>query len=113
VVGTPVAVWDLLPTFAQLAGVAAPRHLDGISLVPTLRGGRQQRHPYLYFRHRGRVLHESLRFGDWKAVRRDRGRIRLYRIDDDPGERRDVGRRHPAVRRRAHRLFREAVARRA
>ena len=39
VIRTPVAVWDLLPTFADLAGGRTPRRIDGISFAPTLRGG--------------------------------------------------------------------------
>ena len=45
-----LAVWDLLPTFAQLAGVPCPQPTDGISFVPTLMGQiQQERHAYLFF----------------------------------------------------------------
>jgi arylsulfatase A-like enzyme len=38
-VGTPVSLVDLFPTLLELAGGAPPSGLDGISLVPALRGG--------------------------------------------------------------------------
>ena len=44
-----------MPTFAELAGVAPPAPVDGISFVPTLTGkGLQQSHPYLFFNWRNR-----------------------------------------------------------
>ncbi|MEC9055432.1 MAG: sulfatase-like hydrolase/transferase, partial [Verrucomicrobiota bacterium] len=51
----PLAFWDFMPTFAELAGVAPPAPVDGISFVPTLTGkGRQQSHPYLFFNWRNK-----------------------------------------------------------
>lgn len=43
------AFWDVLPTFADLAGVEAPQGLDGISILPELRGQSQPEHEYLFF----------------------------------------------------------------
>ena len=44
------AFWDIMPTFAELAGVKPPAPIDGISMVPTLLGkGDQKKHNYLYF----------------------------------------------------------------
>ena len=110
VVRTPVAVWDLLPTFAHLAGAQVPRGLDGISFVATLRGRRQRRHSHFYWQHRGEHFGEAVRFGPWKAVRYNRGRVRLFRLDRDLGERHDVAGRHPAAALRAARLMRHAVS---
>jgi arylsulfatase A-like enzyme len=110
VIRTPVAVWDLLPTFADLAGGRTPRRLDGISFVPTLRGRRQPRHDHLYWQYRGQRFGEAVRFGKWKAVRYDRGRVELYRIGRDPRERHDIARRHRAVARKAARLMHHAAA---
>ena len=39
-----------MPTLAELAGIAPPKPIDGISFVPTLKGKKQERaHRYLYF----------------------------------------------------------------
>ena len=46
----PSGQWDWLPTFASLAGLPAPSWADGVSLVPSLTGGKRQRDKgYLYF----------------------------------------------------------------
>ena len=46
----PWSFWDFLPTAAEVAGVETPRNLDGISVLPTLTGGRRQPlHEYLYW----------------------------------------------------------------
>jgi len=44
------AFWDMMPTFAELAGIKPPAPIDGISMVSTLLGqGEQGRHKYLFF----------------------------------------------------------------
>ncbi|YCM42264.1 sulfatase-like hydrolase/transferase [Verrucomicrobiaceae bacterium 227] len=46
----PSAIWDWMPTFAEIAGVPAPSWCDGVSLLPTLTGeGTQRDKGYLYF----------------------------------------------------------------
>ena len=109
VVRTPVAVWDLLPTFAELAGGRIPRGIDGRSFAALLRGGRRRGDSRLYWQHRGEHLGEAVRFGPWKAVRYGGGRVELYRLDRDIRELHDVSRRHRAVARKAARLMHHAV----
>ena len=44
------AFWDVMPTFAELAGIKPPTPIDGISMVPTLLDrGKQVEHKYLFF----------------------------------------------------------------
>lgn len=43
------AFWDVLPTFAELAGLEVPSGLDGVSIVPTLMGRSQPAHALLYW----------------------------------------------------------------
>ncbi|MHC4201830.1 MAG: sulfatase-like hydrolase/transferase, partial [Planctomycetota bacterium] len=85
------AFWDMMPTFAELAGVAPPR-TDGISIVPELTGRkeRQRKHEYLYW---GRAV----RAGGWKAHRDRSGRWTLYDLEKDIGETTDVAADHPDV----------------
>ena len=45
-----LAFWDFMPTFAELAGIAPPAPIDGISFVPTLiESETQPQHRYLFF----------------------------------------------------------------
>lgn len=46
----PLAFWDFMPTFAELAMIEPPKPIDGISFAPTLFGvGKQPHHRYLFF----------------------------------------------------------------
>ena len=112
--------WDLLPTLAAIAGVAAPDGIDGISFLPTLIGLRQQeQHEYLYWETHSAPAAanypvtaaanapadptarpvQAIRKGDWKAVRREfRSPIELYDLASDPAETTDVAHhRHDVV----------------
>ncbi len=106
----PWGFWDFLPTATELAGVATPKGIDGMSIVPTLlRSGRgQRRHEFMYWelpRHdaktglfRKEVPMQAVRMGHWKAVRpAPDGALELYNLKDDPGETTDVSARQPAV----------------
>jgi arylsulfatase A-like enzyme len=66
----PWAFWDVMPTFAELAGAEAPEGLDGISIVPELTGeGQQAEHEYLYWTWgAGKNRGYSVRVGNWKGV---------------------------------------------
>lgn len=89
---SPIAgVIDLLPTLADLAGVAIqPLHpLDGRSLAPLLRGGDQAGEDRTLFSH----------WRDRTSARTQRFRLdhqgRLYDMISDPGQSRDVSAQHP------------------
>jgi len=57
--------------------------MDGMSLLPALRGQPQTGHEELYFSHaRGKAL----RCGEWKLVRQDKQAWELYNIKSDPNE---------------------------
>ena len=109
-VRTPIAVWDLLPTFAELGGASIPDGLDGISFAPTFVGGEQPTHDYLYWQFPEGGFDEAVRFGQWKAVRHDRGATQLFQLNRDLSEQNDVAATFPSVVRRTERLMRESVA---
>jgi len=86
---------DWLPTLLEAAGAsAAPTGLDGISLIPTLTGKKQPARPFLYREFSGYGGQQSIRVGEWKAVRTQlaRGRVitELYNLTSDPGEKKNV-----------------------
>lgn len=114
----PLAFYDLLPTFCQLADIAdfpesyTARGIsfDGISFAPTLSGRTQEQplHDVLYWE-----FHETdmmaVRQGDWKLIV-EKGRCRLYNLANDIHEDRDLAADHPervkqlaALLRREHR----------
>ncbi len=47
----PVCLEDLFPTLLDLAGVPVPENVDGVSLVPVLRGENVSLRPYLHGEH--------------------------------------------------------------
>ncbi|MEI6892630.1 MAG: arylsulfatase [Pontiella sp.] len=112
----PVAFWDLLPTFCELAGTEIPDHTDGISFVPELTGkGKQQEHEYLfwYFNEKNGPM-VAVRFGNWKAIktwdkknRRFRS-VRLFNLEKDPGEKEDLASKYPEISKKAVRYMDEA-----
>ncbi len=110
------AHWDVLPTFAELAGVKAPAGIDGISFAPTLlgRGKEQKDHGYLYWEFYEQGGKQAVRQGDWKAVRtglmkRPDAPIELYNLADDPGEAKNVAAANPGVVKRMAAIIRNAA----
>ncbi|HOD80099.1 MAG: Arylsulfatase [Planctomycetes bacterium ADurb.Bin126] len=86
----PVCLEDLLPTLAELAGANCPA-VDGVSLVPALRGQKQVIREQLHFEHapcysRDQAYH-ALTDGRHKYVWRPTdGRERLFDLQSDPRE---------------------------
>lgn len=92
------ALWDFLPTAAELAGIEAPA-VDGISMVPTLLGRDLRfRHEFLYWEYPRNGLTQAVRMGNWKAVKRGSDApFELYNLTRDPGEATDVAADNPDV----------------
>jgi arylsulfatase A len=99
---------DFLPTAAELAGVTAPKEIDGFSVLPTLLGRAQKPHEFFYWempRHNektGEFLKETpmqaVRMGEWKAVRSTpNGPLELYNLKTDRYETTDVAAKNPKV----------------
>ena len=113
-VDTPFAAWDILPTFAELAGVPAPTGIDGLSLVPTLLGRPgQQEHEYFYWEFAERGPSRAVRAGDWKAVHIYAGAdhpetFELFNLANDLSETRNVAAEQPLVTERLRRYMAEA-----
>ncbi|MCB1061686.1 MAG: arylsulfatase [Verrucomicrobiae bacterium] len=110
------AHWDMLPTFCELAGVAVPKNIDGISLVATLEGRSQDQktHDSLYWEFYEGGGKRAVRFGDWKAVQLNLGQkgmegpIELYDLSQDLGEESNVADGHPDLVAKARELMNAA-----
>jgi arylsulfatase A-like enzyme len=109
---------DWMPTFLDLIGAkdATPRDADGISIVPTLLGKKQDERPFLYREFQGYTGWQSVRVGDWKAVRQNlhppkkiepRIVTELYDFAHDPAESKDVSAEHPDVLAKLEKIMRE------
>jgi arylsulfatase A-like enzyme len=92
------AHWDLLPTFAEIAGAAAPEGIDGRSMARMLRGEAAPTHEFLYWEFHERGFQQAVRMGNWKAVRLKKDApLELYDLAADRAETRDVAAANPSI----------------
>ncbi len=82
-----IDVTDLLPTFAELAGVPAPLGVDGVSLAPTLLGSGHQRIREFLIHEAGNG--QSIIRDGFKLIRSKTG-LTLYNLETDPTESNDL-----------------------
>jgi arylsulfatase A-like enzyme len=86
----PVCLEDVMPTLIELAGAKSPR-VDGISLVPVLRGEAKTIRPWLHFEHapcysKEQAFH-ALTDGRMKYIWRPlNGTEQLFDLEKDPRE---------------------------
>ena len=86
-------IFDLFPTFVELAGGTPSAGLDAVSLVPVLEGGTLTTPRDLYFVRReggaayGGKSYEAIIRGDWKLMQNDPfSPLELYNLKSDPQE---------------------------
>jgi arylsulfatase len=104
----PSAFWDFMPTFLELTEQVPADSTDGVSLLPTLLGKREDQvdREYLYWEFQGR---QAVRMDRWKAYRTaSDGDFELYDLEADPAETSDVAEGHPEIVARIHEIMAEA-----
>ena len=105
---TPVITMDWFPTLLELAGAdksASRTALDGVSIVPLLRGESQTTHQELFWHYPhywngGAISPYSVaRAGDWKLIRfYETGVEELYNLQSDLAETKDLAAANPEKR---------------
>lgn len=97
---TPVITMDFFPTLLELAGAdksASRTAVDGVSIVPLLRGEKETPHAELFWHYPhywngGKISPYSVaHIGDWKLIRfYETGREELYNLKSDLSETNDL-----------------------
>jgi len=118
----PVISTDFYPTILEMAGLPpkSGQHRDGVSLVPLMKGGTQLERDAIYWHYphyanQGGFPGGAIRMGDWKLIERlEDGRVHLYNLRLDVGEREDLAFAYPervaAMRARLHAWYKEVDA---
>ncbi|MHC4621572.1 MAG: sulfatase-like hydrolase/transferase [Planctomycetota bacterium] len=114
----PVCVIDFYPTFCRIAGVNPKpgQCLDGISILPLLRNPNASlardtlywHYPLVKPHFLGGRSCGAIRKGDWKLLEFfDDGRLELYNLKEDMGEKGNLAEKMPAKTRELHQLLRQ------
>lgn len=93
----PVSTLDFMPTFAAMAGTLPPKDIDGLNVLPFLRGEKQGApHGDLFWKLNGQC---AIVRDQWKAVRfsRSPGKPELYELSQDIGEQKNVAGEKPEM----------------
>lgn len=104
------AHYDMMATFADVAGYDAPK-TDGISFLPTLLSQTDQKpHDFIYWEFPSNGGQVAIRMGDWKVLRRnlknnEKPTLELYNLKDDPTETTNVADAHPDIIKKAAVIF--------
>ncbi len=108
------ALWDMYPTFLELAHATSPKNIDGISIVQTLMHTRKQKqHEYLYWEFHENDGRQAVRWNNWKGVRLEVNKnaaapIELYNLTTDPSETKNVADKNPEIVKKIKDFMREA-----
>jgi arylsulfatase A-like enzyme len=118
----PVVSMDFYPTILEIAGLAPnpEQHRDGVSLVPLLKGAGSLDRDNLYWHYphysnQGGIPGAAIRSGAYKLIERfEDGRVHLYNLKNDIGEREDLASQMPEkvaeLRERLHKWYRDVDA---
>ena len=99
----PVTSPDFYPTLLEVAGVdpIPEQHVDGVSMLPLFTGdpGFERKAIFWHYPHygnQGGTPGSSVRMGNFKLIEFfEDGRLELYNLKDDPGERKNLAEFHP------------------
>jgi arylsulfatase A-like enzyme len=105
----PITGCDYMPTFLEAAGrpLEPERHVDGVSVVPLLRGDTIESRPlfwhYPHYGNQGGMPGGAIRDGRWKLIEwYEDGSIELYDLEKDPSETTNLAKSQAEVANRLH-----------
>jgi len=82
-------LFDIFPTLCGLAGITAPRGLEGVSQAAVIQGKRKSVRDAIFLAYRD--LQRGVRKGDWKLIRYPKiNRTQLFNLKSDPRELKDL-----------------------
>ena len=107
------AFWDILPTFAEIAGAENPEGINGMSFLPSLLGKKQKQHEYLYWEFHEQGGKMAVRMGNWKAVKLNidktpQGVTELYNLSTDIGETNNIALSNPEIVKKMEEIMKQA-----
>lgn len=93
------AMWDFLPSVAEILHVEVPVNTDGISILPTLVGEpeKQKKHEFLYWEYKEE---QAMRMGNWYGYKNKEGRLEVYDLEENPDLDNDLSSIHPDIARK-------------
>jgi arylsulfatase A-like enzyme len=96
-VASRVSLVDLYPTILEFVGTDAPPRIEGVSLLPAARAGHPPDRAIVTELDRDRRTEQTVTWRGWKLYRREapEAATRLFDLESDPGERRDLATEHP------------------
>lgn len=108
----PCVMYDMFPTFTELAKAENPKSIEGISITPTLFGTKKQPlHDYIYWEFFPHDAGQAVRIGDYKAIRflnprySDVNHTFIYNLKTDPIETKDISSLKPDIAKKAETIM--------
>ena len=94
----PVAFWDFMPTALDLASVATPDNIEGISYMPSLLQYFQPEREYMYWEFHEGGKKQAMWMKGFKGIRfLEEDRIELYNLAEDQSEENNVAADNPYI----------------
>ena len=110
---TVLAFQDILPTFAELAGIASPENIDGVSQWESLIGKidprMEERYLYWDYGHCRKRFDQAVRWRNWKLIRQGLDQApELFDLSVDIHETTNIASLHPDVVRQLSQMMKMA-----
>jgi len=90
------AMWDFMPTVADILNTDVPRKTDGLSILPTLLGDaeKQAKHDFLYWEYK---QEQAVRMEDWYGYKNKDGVLEIYNLKENPEQDKDLSDQYPDI----------------